>query len=1107
MGEIRVGKPILRPETRQSLWLLALSPLFLLGLILLWNWVLRPSTPDTFPAVDPTVAAAAQAHRDVSFDPQNVPVIWRDVSYEYDSARLPDWYPKKQSPVSLDLEQNGLLPPLAERVGLEPLVLEGVEGIGQYGGTWLRVVPDVGDIGGTIVNRLSGVTLTRWSPLGYPVVPHLAKRWETSDDYRVWTFYLRKGMCWSDGVPFTADDILYYFEEDYPYYSAHAPDFLRCGDGWGRVEKVGDHAIRFTFPHPYPSLAERLTWVGSMASTPRHYLRPFHPVYGDPKLIAETCRLTRMANARALYGYIKSWTNPEHPRLWPWILRRYTPSPPYSFVRNPYYWVVDTSGQQLPYLDRLTFEVKSANLIPVSAANGRISLQSRHIRFEDYTLLMSERERGEYDVYHWFQASRSIWTLWPNLNKYVPPGDGEAEWKHHFLNQADFRRALSLAIDRQRIIRTEYAGVGQPAQIAPGPESRFYSPELMQSYITYDPETANRMLDDLGLEQRDGEGMRTFPDGQRMTFFIDFTDYTGRGPAEFVVDDWCSVGIRTIYRERARRLFQVEKNNRSHDFMVWMGESEFFPQLESRSFVPVRSGVHGIQADGFGRWFELGGVYGRAPSSAYGVVEPPPDHPLRQAMNHLENINTSADLAQQEELFDRIFKISAENVWSISISTPPPQLAVVKNGFRNVPRNVMNGVVLQTPANAGLECFFWDKPETSPGFIRQVREEMLETSGSLLRGGQRQPGAWLGVILRWLIGLAVVLSLFLLGWRHPYIGRRMVVMVPTLLIISVVVFALIQLPPSDFIEARIMELRMAGEDSAIEEITQLREIFHLDESWLARYSRWMGFHWFFSFSTSDMGLLQGSLGLSMENLRPVNEIVGDRIMLTIIVSLATILFVWLTAIPIGIYTAVRQYSIGDYLISFIGFIGMCIPSFLLALLLMHWCGKYLDLDLTGLFSAKYALQPEWTWGKVVDLCKHLWVPIVILGIGGTAGMIRVMRANLLDELSKPYVVTARAKGMRPLRLLIKYPVRMALNPFVSGIGQLFPQLISGGAIVAIVLSLPMVGPMLLSALMLEDFYLAGSMLMVLSLLGVVGTLCSDLLLLWLDPRIRLESGS
>jgi ABC-type dipeptide/oligopeptide/nickel transport system permease component len=350
----------------------------------------------------------------------------------------------------------------------------------------------------------------------------------------------------------------------------------------------------------------------------------------------------------------------------------------------------------------------------------------------------------------------------------------------------------------------------------------------------------------------------------------------------------------------------------------------------------------------------------------------------------------------------------------------------------------------------------------------------------------------------WIAIPALILAL--LAFRHPFIGRRLAIMVPTLLVISVIVFAMVQLPPGDYLSSKIIQLQETGDSTAESQIKDLHELFHYDDPQWKLYARWMGFMWFTSFTPSDQGLLQGNLGRSMETQQPINSMIGDRITLTVIVSLATILFTWAIALPIGIYSAVRQYSTGDYILTLVGFVGMCVPAFLLALVLIAVSG------MSGLFSPEFAAQPEWTWAKAMDLVKHIWIPIVVLGIGGTAGMIRIMRANLLDELKKPYVTTALAKGVRPMKLLVKYPVRLALNPFVSGIGHLFPQLISGGAIVATVLALPMVGPLQLQAVMTQDVYLAGSMLMVLSLLGVVGTLVSDLLLLWLDPRIRFEGG-
>jgi ABC-type dipeptide/oligopeptide/nickel transport system permease component len=305
----------------------------------------------------------------------------------------------------------------------------------------------------------------------------------------------------------------------------------------------------------------------------------------------------------------------------------------------------------------------------------------------------------------------------------------------------------------------------------------------------------------------------------------------------------------------------------------------------------------------------------------------------------------------------------------------------------------------------------------------------------------------------------------------------------------------------------MLEFQMQGTEASAPEIEDLRRNFHLDEPVSKRYLRWAGLVWFTTFDERDRGLLQGDLGLSMEHNRSVNQVVGDRLLLTVIVTIVTILFTWAVALPAGIYSAVRPYSWGDYTLTFLAFLSMSVPSFLLALVMIYLGKTWFGVNVSGLFSQEFALMPGWNWPKVADLLKHLWLPVVVLGAGGAAGMIRVMRANLLDELTKPYVTTARAKGLRPLRLLLKYPVRLALIPFVSGLGSLFPQLVSGGAIVAIVLSLPMIGPVMLDALQTEDAYLAGSMLMVMSLLGMAGTLASDLLLLWLDPRIRLTGGS
>jgi peptide/nickel transport system permease protein len=322
-----------------------------------------------------------------------------------------------------------------------------------------------------------------------------------------------------------------------------------------------------------------------------------------------------------------------------------------------------------------------------------------------------------------------------------------------------------------------------------------------------------------------------------------------------------------------------------------------------------------------------------------------------------------------------------------------------------------------------------------------------------------------------------------------YTVRRVLMMIPTLFAISAIVFVIIQLPPGDYFTSYLNELQSRGESVDPNKIAFLREQYGFDKPLYQQYLFWVG------------GLLRGDLGYSFEYELPVRTVVGDRLLLTFIVSFATILFTWLVAFPIGVYTAVRQYSVSDYSLTFLGFIGLATPNFLLALVLQYLAHVWFGASIGGLMDAQFIDAP-WSWAKAGSVLAHLWIPVIVIGTSGTAGMIRRLRANLLDELQKQYVVTARAKGMPPLRALLKYPLRMALNPFIADIGNLLPQVISGAAIVSVVLSLPTTGPMLLRALQSQDMYLAGSFLMFLATFTVIGTLLSDLALAALDPRIR-----
>ncbi|MBV8775730.1 MAG: ABC transporter permease [Alphaproteobacteria bacterium] len=327
-----------------------------------------------------------------------------------------------------------------------------------------------------------------------------------------------------------------------------------------------------------------------------------------------------------------------------------------------------------------------------------------------------------------------------------------------------------------------------------------------------------------------------------------------------------------------------------------------------------------------------------------------------------------------------------------------------------------------------------------------------------------------------------------------YIVHRILIMIPTLIVISIAIFTIIHLPPGDYFSTYIAELQSSGENANMAKIAFLKQEYGFDLPLWQQYLYWVG------------DLLRGDMGYSFLYDMPVNKVVGDRLLLTFLVSVATIVFTYVVAFPIGVYSATHQYSWGDYGLTFLGFLGLATPSFLLALVLVYFAHVWFGISVGGLMDPSYMNRP-WDMGKAMSVLAHIWIPVIVIGTAGTAAMIRRLRANLLDELQKQYVVTARAKGLHPFKVLVKYPLRMALNPFISDIGSLLPHVISGAVIVSVVMSLPTTGPMLLDALRSQDMYLAGSFLMFMAFLTVIGVFLSDLALATLDPRIRLQSGA
>jgi len=933
------------------------------------------------------LARAVEA-RDVSFTPSTTYYLHED---PWTAAEKKRPEPKGQAPVLAELVNEKKLPPLTDRLPDEPYVSQGCEGIGEYGGTWLRVATSPGDVG-IITWRLNGAKLARWSALGYPVKPFVAKSITASPDRTQWLVTLRKGMKWSDGHPFTADDIMFWWEDNVlnTTVSGVAPPYMIVGGQAGRIERVKDtdgadadengfekYQVRFVFPKPYGMFMERMAIRShEIIDRPKHYLKPWHPTLGDEARCKRAMAAYKLGSRLALYSHMRNFKNPYHPRLWAWVCRKHTSSPPHVFIRNPYYFAVDPAGNQLPYIDRVQFDIQPKDILAVTAINGMVSMQTRHIEYRHYTEYMSRRDASAMRVLHWYPATRSIYALNPNHVRYVDPKDPTTKYKAALLADKRFRQALSLAIDRRRIITAEYNDQVEPAQVSPGQASPFRHDKLRKAYTQYDPNGAKTRLDALvrdGLlgPDRDSEGYRTFPDGSRMVFYIDFCGYTGVGPTEFVIKDWADtrVGIRAVAREQSRPLLYTRKDSMDFDFNIWSAASDYLPLCCPRYFVAYDTEC--FYAVGWGKWFKRGGFYttaGENPAAYWGGAskQPPRDHPMYRAMQIYENALQAPTLERQVAIFSEALDIAAEELWTINLTEAPPQLVVVKKDFRNIPDNALYGHIFHTPDNAQVETFYFDQthPKDSAGAVADTKHCLVTPSprpGDLEAMGRDDAAAPAGAPRpphrrnwgRTIVGLVllaglVVLPVVLAVLGHPYVLRRVLIMVPTLIVISVVVFVVIQAPPGNFLTAKRIELAESGDPALLQDLKDLENYFHVDESKFSQYLRWMGVRWFMPYTGQEKarvtaaweaeaaaakakgapappkpglgffreeneGLLQGNMGRSMEDpSRTVNDLVGDRIWLTVGISLGTILFTWAIAIPVGIYSAVRQYSLGDY---------------------------------------------------------------------------------------------------------------------------------------------------------------------------------------------------
>jgi peptide/nickel transport system substrate-binding protein len=661
------------------LCLVALIELFAYG-----TWFLSPAgRPPAEPAASSATASPPQ------------PVPSHSVS-EWPAERGRDAF--KEAPALQERVARGELPPVAERLPENPLVIEPPEQCGPYGGTWTRFATSVGDIG-VFQARLAYEGLLRWDAMGTKVLPNLATRWRISEDGRSFTFWLRKGVHWSDGEPFTADDIAFWYEDivGYEPMTPVPPRELKPGDHLVEFEKLDDFTIRFTFEEPnglfLKQMASGFSYV--MVTYAGHYFRQFHPRHVAEEGLVVQAKADGLNTWRDLWNkQAKYYTNPDMPHLWAWGVSVPPPAQPVVFERNPYYWKVDPEGNQLPYIDQMTFEIYDPELINLKAIEGAIGMQMRHLGLHNYALFKSRQASGGYRVLEWVSGGGGTLNLGINLNHRDPVLRGVIEDRR-------FRIALSLAINRNEMNEVGYFGLGKPMQNGPPSTSLYYVREYESAYTEYDPDAANRMLDEMGLDQRDKRGVRLRPDDKPIQLFIDTASMVGNMQLlELVAEYWTAVGVKTDVKILARPLFYQRKAGNMHDVGVWWSADEQEPIIDPRWFLPFT--IESIQAVEYARWFQTNGKSGEEPHG-----------PLRRCIDIYRQVAQTPDEQEQIRLFKEIIAINCEHLWVIGTVGDVPWPVIVQDVFRNVPDKAIYGWIFRTPGNTAPECYAID-PLTTP---------------------------------------------------------------------------------------------------------------------------------------------------------------------------------------------------------------------------------------------------------------------------------------------------------------------------------------------------------------------------------------------------------
>jgi peptide/nickel transport system substrate-binding protein len=622
----------------------------------------------------------------------------------------------KEAPALRERVACGALPPVEERLPEEPLVVEPPEQIGPYGGCMSRVATGIEDVGVVVQHRLGHESLLRWDAMAQEVRPNLATKVDVGPEGRQYTFHLRRGVRWSDGEPFTADDVLFWHRyvllcpELTP---SVGPEFSRSGQPV-RLEKLDDYTIRFEFDEPQCLFRLHIAseiFGGQMTDHAEHYLWRFHPdavaerkTREDPTIQYENARqealadLDEQAQARGFLNWYQlfqeqaGWRNPDAPRVWAWILKDEPVSgKPILTERNPYYWKVDPQGHQLPYIDEVKFRVfESPEAMSLQAISGNIDMQGRHVMFEDYPLLMAHQSRGHYRIRHWIYASATIRTLAINLNHRDPA-------LRKLFHDRRFRIALSLALDRDELNEYAFYGIGSPRQVSPPSSSKYAWPEYAKAYTEYDPDRANALLDELGLEQRDSSGGRLLPNGEPLRIEIDTSAHErAEDFLQLVANHWTSVGVKTEVNSLARQLFYERKRALMHDVGVWGGGDEIVPLIDPRWFIPFSE--ESLHAIAYARWYRSGGEVGEKPPPA-----------LERCIELYRQVYREPDETRQKALFREILELNRHHLWVIGTVSELPFPVIVSNRMRNVPESAVYGWVMKSPSNTAPECWAIDE--------------------------------------------------------------------------------------------------------------------------------------------------------------------------------------------------------------------------------------------------------------------------------------------------------------------------------------------------------------------------------------------------------------